>query len=96
MATYLILNLAFMAFVVLLLRIKPRNPSRAWWVTLLVLLIMTAVFDSLIVGLDIVNYDKMKLLGLYVGRAPVEDFFYTILAVLIIPVLWKRLGKKHD
>lgn len=90
--TYLLLNLVFIAIALLLLRIKPRFPSRPWWYTLLVLLILTAVFDSIIVGLDIVSYDTSKTLGILLGNAPVEDFFYAVLACIIVPALWTGLA----
>lgn len=95
MATYIILNIVFMTIVVLALRIKPRKPSRPWWVTLIALLIMTAVFDAMIIGFGVVDYDRTKLLGLYVGNVPVEDFFYAVLSVVIVPVLWRRLEFKR-
>ena len=94
MATYFILNIIFMSVTLLILRVKLRMPSKPWWLTLLILLIMTAVFDALIIGAGIVDYDRSKLLGLYVGNVPVEDFMYAILAVMILPTLWRRMEKK--
>lgn len=95
MATYLLVNSLFLLTVLALFRVRLKNPTRAHWVTLLALLIMTAVFDSLIVGLDIVDYDQSKILGIYIGQAPVEDFFYTLAAVMIVPQLWKLFGEKR-
>ena len=94
MATYFILNIIFMAVTLLILRVKLRMPSKPWWLTLVILLLMTAVFDALIIGAGIVDYDRSKLLGLYVGNVPVEDFMYAILAVMILPTLWRRMEKK--
>lgn len=45
------------------------------------LFVLTAVFDNLIVGLSIVDYDPAKILGIHIGVAPVEDFMYALLAV---------------
>lgn len=70
------------------------KPDRAWWMTLGVLIILTAIFDSVIIWADIVDYDPTKILGLYAIQAPIEDFFYAILAVVIVPALWKLFGKK--
>lgn len=96
MATYLILNLVFMAIVVAILRVRPqRKPSRAVVITLATLLVLTAVFDNMIVGLSIVDYDPAKILGIYLGFAPIEDFMYALLAVLIVPVIWNKLGTRH-
>lgn len=59
-----------------------------------VLLILTAVFDSLIIALGLVTYDTAKILGVYIGKAPIEDFSYTIVAAIIVPLLWERGAKK--
>ncbi|RYF29253.1 MAG: lycopene cyclase domain-containing protein [Chloroflexi bacterium] len=59
-------------------------------------MIMTAVFDSLLIAVGIVGYDLDKILGIYIGKAPIEDFFYAILAAIIIPALWNRNEKNHD
>lgn len=90
--TYLIINLVFIIMVLLLLRIKIRV-SRPIVVTALVLLVLTAIFDSVLVSIGIVGYDESKILGLRIGNAPVEDFMYTILAVLMIPGLWQIFDK---
>lgn len=89
MLTYLVLNLVFLIIFglpLLLVRIKF---DKNWLVTLLILVVMTAVFDSLIVGLHIVAYDTSKISGIFIGKAPIEDFFYSILAALIVPGLWQ-------
>lgn len=93
MATYIILNCIFLAGLALWWLIaKPPVHTRSLLVTLAVVLIFTAVFDSLIVGLGIVAYDYEKTLGLFIGTAPIEDFFYAILAVLLVPAVWAILG----
>lgn len=95
MASYLILNLLFMIAVCIALRLTYRRPPRAWFATVLVLILLTAIFDNLIIALDIVNYDPGKLLGIYVGVAPIEDFMYTLLAVVLVPTLWHKLGDSN-
>lgn len=69
--------------------------NRWMTMTLLVLLLTTAVFDSLIVGSEIVAYDPNQLLGVYVGAAPIEDFFYAVAAVVIVPNVWHIVHKEH-
>lgn len=90
--TYLILNVVFLAIIVFLLVQNYTRPSRAWYITLAILLGLTLVFDNVIIIAGIVGYDPAKLLGIYLGKAPIEDFFYAILVVIIVPVLWKRVG----
>ena len=94
-ATYLILNVLFIAAVCLLAWTKPRRPGRAFIVTFTALIVLTAVFDNIIVGLSIVGYDPAKILGIKVGVAPIEDFMYAVLAVLLVPIVWHKLGDAH-
>jgi lycopene cyclase domain-containing protein len=70
------------------------KPTKAWWQTLIVLLILTAIFDSILIGAGVVGYDPQKIIGLHVGLAPVEDFFYAVLAVIIVPALWNLFNTK--
>lgn len=95
MATYLILNVVVILIVLLVLRIRMRRPSRALKITFAVLVVLTAVFDNMIVGFSIVDYDPDKILGLRIGYAPIEDFMYVVLAIVIIPTIWARIGDRH-
>jgi len=96
MATYLLINLVFLAAIALALVRQWRKPSKRLLFTFAALLLMTAVFDSFIVGFGMVAYDPTKILGIYIGNAPVEDFFYAIVAVVLVPTIWGMLGKRHD
>lgn len=71
-----------------------QKPTKTWLYMLIALLILTAVFDSLIIWAGIVGYDTAKILGVYIGFAPIEDFFYAILAAVIVPALWNLFGKR--
>lgn len=93
--TYLLVNLVFLACILVLLAPSIKKPSKAWWLMFAVLMLLTAVFDSLIVWAGIVGYDASKILGIYVGFAPIEDFFYAILAACIVPLFWKRFDAQN-
>lgn len=95
MATYLILNILFIAAVCLVFKITPKHITKPVLLTLLGLFILTAVFDNLIIVASIVGYDASKILGVYIGIAPIEDFMYSLLAALLIPALWHILGKRN-
>jgi lycopene cyclase domain-containing protein len=56
---------------------------------------MTIIFDSLIVVFDIVRYDSSKITSLYLGFAPIEDYIYALVAIVVIPAIWKKLGRKE-
>jgi lycopene cyclase domain-containing protein len=62
----------------------------------IILVVLTAVFDNVIIGLDIVGYDPQRILGIYIYKAPVEDFFYALLAVYVVPALWQYYGKQSE
>lgn len=60
--------------------------------TLVLMLITTAIFDNVIIGVGLVAYDPSTLTGIFIGLAPQEDFAYTLAAVIILPALWTALG----
>lgn len=60
-------------------------------VTAVVLLIMTAVFDNVMIAVGLVGYDPALISGAKIGVAPLEDFAYAIAAVVLLPSLWVLL-----
>jgi len=52
------------------------------------LLVMTMVFDNVIVTLRVVAYDPALIWGAKIGAIPVEDLAYSIAAVVLLPSLW--------
>ena len=57
-------------------------------------LVMTLVFDNLIVLFGIVGYDESLISGVKLGVAPIEDFSYTLVGLVLIPLAWELLGRK--
>lgn len=96
MAGYLTLNIAFLAVVFLLVFALSRRQvfTKATLISLAALLLLTAVFDNLIIMSGIVGYDPTKLSGLFIGAAPIEDFAYTVAAVLFVPFVFNK-ARKH-
>jgi lycopene cyclase domain-containing protein len=93
--SYALLNLIFVLPVLVLLF------AYRWLVhwgticyTLVALLLMTAVFDNFIVGSGVVAYDPDLLSGVFIGFAPIEDFAYTLVAAILIPLTWWWLGSR--
>ena len=70
----------------------------SWWRTTaavaVVLVVLTAVFDSIMIAFDLFRYDTAALLGLRVARVPVEDFAWPVAAALALPGLWALLGRR--
>ena len=103
--TYLTLALAFIVAAALaglvLARIgAPRGSGRSHWatagLTLVSLVLLTAVFDSLMIGFDLFHYESEHLLGLHIGLAPIEDFSYPLVCVLLLPALWLALTRTRN
>lgn len=92
MVTYLVLNLVFLAAVLGTMRLArvPINWKRTA-ITINILIVFTAIFDSFIVSLGIVGYDTSKTLGITIGYAPIEDFFYAVLSSILVPAIWRIL-----
>lgn len=59
---------------------------------LVIMSVLTAIFDNLMIAVGLFDYGQQTLLGLYVGRAPIEDFLYPLAAVLLMPALWWLIG----
>lgn len=96
MATYVVLNVLFLAVVLgVLAWRKLLVVGRAVWVALAVLLLTTIVFDSLLIYLGMFTYPAEKILGIRVGLAPIEDLFYALLAGLAVPAIWRGLDRER-
>lgn len=54
----------------------------------IVMFTLTAIFDNVIIGTGIVAYDDQLLLGLKILYAPIEDFAYTAVALVLVPSLF--------
>ncbi len=97
--TYWMLNVAFLgivAVVALAAIISRRAPRwRAVGLAAIPLLILTAVFDNVLVGTGIVGYDPALISGARVGVAPLEDFAYAIAALVLLPSVWSLLTPRE-
>ncbi|MEY4714094.1 MAG: hypothetical protein RIQ37_424 [Actinomycetota bacterium] len=80
--------------VLVLLRFRRRIKLKPLLFTLLAMFLMTAIFDNLIIGSGIVAYDESKISGLKIFLAPIEDFAYTVAAVMMIPAIWNSLRSR--
>jgi small toxic polypeptide LdrA/B/C/D len=59
-----------------------------------VVLVLTAVFDNLMIAAGLFSYSSELISGVSVGLAPLEDFAYPVAAVLLLPSLWILLGER--
>ncbi|PKQ27212.1 MAG: lycopene cyclase domain-containing protein [Actinobacteria bacterium HGW-Actinobacteria-4] len=94
--TYVALSVAVLAVLgILTWRVLSGLPTKPLLLTLAVLVVLTAVFDNIIVGVGLVDYDPALISGIRVPIAPIEDFAYTVGAVMIVPALWTWLGRRQ-
>ena len=69
-------------------------PGRPLLAAAVVMLTLTLVFDNVIIGTGIVDYDPEKISGIRLGFAPIEDFAYTLVALVLVPSLFNFLRSK--
>ncbi|WP_150307482.1 lycopene cyclase domain-containing protein [Planctomonas psychrotolerans] len=63
---------------------------------IVLLLVLTAIFDNVMIGVGLVGYDPDTLLGVYIGIAPIEDFAYSIAALILLPATWYLLRRRRN
>ncbi|EPR77550.1 C50 carotenoid epsilon cyclase [Leifsonia rubra CMS 76R] len=97
--TYWLLNAVFLALVVVLavaaIAFRRAPQWRAIAIATGILLIMTAVFDNIMISVGLVGYSADAISGAFIGVAPLEDFAYTLAAVVALPCLWTLLGSRR-
>jgi lycopene cyclase domain-containing protein len=97
--TYWGLNAIFLSAVavVAILALVSRRAPR--WLAVLIalgiLLVFTAVFDNVLIGLGFVGYNRSLISGVFIGSAPLEDFAYTVAAAILLPSLWTLLARRR-
>jgi lycopene cyclase domain-containing protein len=96
--TYWALNAIFLGLVaaVAIVAIATRRAPR--WLSVLIaggiLLVLTAIFDNIMIGIGLVGYDRHLISGVFIGIAPIEDFAYAVAAIVLLPSLWTLLARK--
>ena len=99
--TYAVLSLIFLGLAVVLaavaVLIGHRRPRlRAVGQCMAVLLLLTAIFDTVMIGVGFFTYTDAHLLGARIGLAPVEDFAYPIAGAVLLPSIWVALRARRD
>jgi lycopene cyclase domain-containing protein len=97
--TYPLLILPFVAVTVVVTlasAVRPRFRRRiaASALGAVVLVVLTAVFDNVMIALDLFTYPPEHLSGLRIGLAPLEDFSYPVCAAFLVPAVFALLTRK--
>ncbi len=81
-------------FTIYSILVRKQLRARPLFITGVVMLLLTLIFDNVIIGTGIVAYDPSKLSGILLGFAPIEDFAYTLVALVLTPSLFEFFRKK--
>ena len=65
-------------------------------VTMLVLVMLTLVFDNVMIGVGLYGYPDDQLLGVKIGLVPLEDLSYPIATAVLLPAVWHLGGGDRD
>lgn len=73
-----------------------RGPDRRRWLigvgaSLAAILVLTAIFDNVMISAGLVAYDDALTSGIRIGVAPLEDFAYAVAAAVFVPSVWAVL-----
>ena len=90
--TYALLVLPFAALTLTVSLLTVRRPRfgrrmAASGIAAAVLVVLTAVFDSLMIAAGLFTYPEEHLSGIRIGLAPVEDFSYAVCAAFLLPAV---------
>ena len=96
--TYALIVLPFAVITAVVVLATVRRPSfgrrmAASAIAALLLLVLTAVFDNLMIAAGLFSYPPEHLSGLRVGLAPLEDFSYAVCAAFLVPAVYTLLPR---
>lgn len=103
--TYLLFSLPFVAVALVVFLIgaghaRRRGDLRAyvssWAAATVALLILTAVFDNVMIAAEFFEYDDEGISGARLGLMPLEDFLYPIAGALLLAGVWQLLGGRRQ
>lgn len=106
--TYLALNAVFLLVTVAVAVVAALTRSRrsagatarttvgASAMAVTVTLLLTAVFDNVMIAVGLFTYESDRIVGLMIGLAPIEDFFYPVAAAILLPAIWALASRRAD
>ncbi len=96
--TYALIILPFAALTLAVTLATVRRPAfgrrmAASGIAAAVLVVLTAVFDNVMIQAGLVIYPAEHLSGLRIGVAPLEDFSYPVCAAFLVPAVFTLLAR---
>lgn len=61
-----------------------------------VLVVLTAVFDNIMIAAGLFTYPEALISGVRIGLAPLEDFAYPVCAAFLVPAIFALLGSSRS
>lgn len=94
--TYLLIVLPFAVATLVVVLASARRPRfgrrmAASAIAAAVLILLTAIFDNLMIAAGLFTYPAQHLSGVHIGLAPIEDFSYAICAAFLVPAVFALL-----
>jgi len=99
--TYALIVLPFVAATAIATTLSARRPRfgarmAASVVAAIVMIVLTAVFDNLMIAAGLFTYPDELISGWRIGLAPIEDFAYPVCAAFLVPAVSTLLGTRRD
>lgn len=99
--TYPLLVIPFLIVTAIVTGLSARRPGfgrrmRASLVAAVALLLLTAVFDNIMIALELFTYPEQHLSGIRIGLAPIEDFSYPLCAAFGVPAVAALLPTRRN
>lgn len=94
--TYALIVLPFAAVTVVAVLLTLRRPRfaprmAASGLAAVVLVVLTAVFDNVMIAAGLFTYPPEQISGVRIGLAPIEDFSYAVCAAFFVPAVFTLL-----
>ena len=94
--TYPLIVVPFVVITVVLVLLTARLPRFALRMTASalaagILVLLTAVFDNLMIAAGLFTYPESLISGVRIGLAPIEDFAYPLCAAFLVPAVFTLL-----
>ena len=96
--TYALIIIPFALFTLVVTLLSATQPGMkrrmlASTISAAVLVVLTAIFDNVIISAGLVAYPEGTSSGIRIGVAPIEDFSYAICAAYLVPAVYVLLPK---
>ncbi len=100
--TYLLMSLPFLGAALIVFAIGVGHSHRrgqvrrylsSWAAATAALLVLTAVFDNVMMAAGFFDYGADEISGMRLGLIPLEDFLYPIAGALLLSGTWQLFSK---